>query len=172
MGWEADFWSKVDKSAGPKACWPWLGGHDGGGYGAYRVGSRTMKAHRLALELTFGGVPLPGLIVRHKCNCPPCCNPRHLELGDDYDNAQDRVKADRSACGEDNGRAKLTWAKVREMRAWATTGVTVSQLAREFHVSRKSVSKILDGRAWRDGKCSTGTRYSAQEGHSGPAQCR
>lgn len=30
------FWPKVDKSGGPDACWPWLGGINGDGYGFIR----------------------------------------------------------------------------------------------------------------------------------------
>lgn len=93
---EALFWTKVDRSDGPDACWPILGFRDKDGYGQARLNGRKYRAHRLAWELAFG--PIPGWTqVLHHCDNPPCCNPAHLFLGTQSDNRWDCVTKGRDA---------------------------------------------------------------------------
>lgn len=82
------FWSKVDRSGGPDACWPFLGSTNATGYGVFHTPT-SRKAHRYAYALENGS-PASG-DVDHTCHnssgctkvndCPHrrCCNPRHLE---------------------------------------------------------------------------------------------
>jgi hypothetical protein len=75
------FWSFVDRSGGPDACWPWTGGRDDDGYGRFCVDVATrpcVRAHRYVLELV-GLEAFPWEDAAHKCDNPPCCNPAHLE---------------------------------------------------------------------------------------------
>lgn len=75
------FWSKVDRSGGNSACWPWAGGKTGpGGYGRFRAGrpGRLVPAHRYAYELMIGPIP-DGLCLDHLCRNRSCVNPAHLE---------------------------------------------------------------------------------------------
>lgn len=94
------FWSKVDASAGPDACWPWLGGRKAKGYGTFfirrdppgRHGKLIQTtAHRMAYQLTNGAID-DGLVVRHTCDNPPCCNPAHLIPGTIADNSRDAME--------------------------------------------------------------------------------
>lgn len=88
------FWDRVDKSAGPDACWPWTGSRCQHGYGSFGRSGATVTASREAYELTHG--PLPegegyhGTVVMHSCDNPPCCNPKHLIAGTHIDNMRDR----------------------------------------------------------------------------------
>lgn len=105
----ARFWSRVDRSG---ACWIWTAGVDKDGYGKFtltlpRIGGKqqqvSVRAHRIAYLLTVG--PLAGdQLVRHSCDTPACCNPKHLEPGSQVDNVADRVARGRSARGESHGR--------------------------------------------------------------------
>lgn len=100
---EDRFWSKVDKSGGPDACWPWMGAlhTDDFPYGRFRANTsndsdgRTVYAHRFAVEMTRGAIP-EGMFACHHCDNPPCCNPSHLFIGTPDDNVQDMVRKGRS----------------------------------------------------------------------------
>ncbi len=93
------FWTKVDKAAGPDACWPWTGAKQHkdpryptrGGYGWFLVNGKQRYVHRHVLEITLGRPLAPGEIAMHSCDNPPCCNPRHLHPGTHADNMADMV---------------------------------------------------------------------------------
>lgn len=102
---ECRFWSKVDKTGGPDACWPWTAGQSHG-YGTIKRGETNLVASRVAYEMTKG--PIPGdTLACHTCDNPLCCNPDHIFLGAHQDNMDDRMakgryyvkttKSDRSA---------------------------------------------------------------------------
>lgn len=85
-------WTKV-AVAGPDDCWPFTGTKRPKGYGQIGRGGDTttngmIGAHVAAWIVTFGDVPA-GSVVRHTCDNPPCCNPRHLKLGSVQDNQRD-----------------------------------------------------------------------------------
>ena len=61
---------------GDDECWPWLG-HEVNGYGFFGHGSRYV--HRRIYEREHGPIPR-GMLVVHKRDGRPCCNPRHLVL--------------------------------------------------------------------------------------------
>jgi hypothetical protein len=72
----ARFWSKVDKSAGPEACWPWTGcvSKD---YGLFATSAHSSQgAHRFAYEAVHGSVK--GKQLHHTCKNTLCVNPAHL----------------------------------------------------------------------------------------------
>lgn len=74
----ARFWKYVQKSG---ACWVWLGGLSATGYGKFRVGSRTVSAHRFAWELLEGPIP-DGLQIDHRCRNRRCVRPQHCQVVD------------------------------------------------------------------------------------------
>ena len=88
------FWSQVDKSGGPDACWPWTGRiRNAKGYGGFHVEGRFQVAHRWLLGY-LRGKPLkwPDEIGCHRCDNPPCCNPAHLYIGDHHQNTLDAIE--------------------------------------------------------------------------------
>lgn len=84
------FWEKVD-FLNPNGCWLWTRAvRKKDGYGHFRAGADTVKAHRFAYALLVGPIP-DGLVLDHKCHneatsCPGglclhrrCVNPAHLD---------------------------------------------------------------------------------------------
>jgi hypothetical protein len=73
---EERFWAKVDRSGD---CWLWLAGKTSRGYGRFRLGRKTVRAHRMAYELACGPIPA-GLVLHHRCGNPSCVKVWHLVL--------------------------------------------------------------------------------------------
>lgn len=89
---EEEFWAKVDHGD-PAVCWPWKGAKLPKGYGLFGIGKgcRSSLAHRVAYIIGNGLIPR-GLIVRHSCHNPSCCNPNHLICGTYAENAADKKR--------------------------------------------------------------------------------
>ena len=161
---EQYFWSRVDMSAGPTACWPWVGTRDPKGYGRFCHNGVRTRAHRVAFRLAHGSVP-SGLSVCHHCDNPPCCNDSHLFVGTNADNVADRHAKGRSrgpsfnahashispeiVRGENNGNSKLTWSDVEGIRSQRAQGASLNKLALTFGVSRSNIRFIVTGSTWR-----------------------
>lgn len=147
------FWKKVKKEKNPKACWAWLGGKHGDGYGHISPGGKyaaNLKAHRVSWEIHFGVIP-PGLCVLHRCDNPECVNPLHLFLGTRGENNTDRAKKGRSKryFGETNSQARLTRATVRKIRKLhATKGIQHRTLGGMFGVAHSTIGRILRREYW------------------------
>jgi hypothetical protein len=90
------FWRRVDVRESIDECWLWCG-KVYRGYGKVKLnGNRDLLPHRLALAYT--GVQLKrGYVVRHICNNPLCCNPRHLKQGTNFENSRDMRLSNRQA---------------------------------------------------------------------------
>lgn len=150
---ETRFWSKVDRSGGPDACWPWTANRQRrSGYGQFWYERRVRLAHRVAWKLTRGEIP-PGRCVLHRCDNPPCVNPAHLFLGTQADNLADMDRKGRRVNsphpGERNGLAKLTEMRVRLIRHLRAKGSTQPALARAFNVTTSTVHDLETRRTWR-----------------------
>lgn len=94
------FWARVDRRS-PSECWEWKGTRKNGpttlNYGELycQITKTYIKAHRVSFAIANGREPAPGLIVRHKCDNPPCVNPAHLCEGTIADNNWDTYRRGR-----------------------------------------------------------------------------
>jgi len=148
-GWIKRFWSKV-QIAGKDECWEWQAYRRKAGYGGFQRRNKPIDAHVVAFQVAYG--PLPkGLIVRHKCDNPPCCNPEHLESGTYADNARDREVRGRAnrPKGINHPHAKLNEIDVRAIRTrYASTKITYEALSREYGVTSGNIGCILRRESW------------------------
>lgn len=141
---EAQFIRKSDDE-----CWEWLGPLSRHGYGIISVNQKSIQAHRLAWEKTFGKIP-DGLCVCHHCDNRKCVNPSHLFLGTSRENTQDAARKGRMASkrGELCGKAKLTPGQVQTIRELRKAKVPRSYIASQFGISINHVWKICTGSCW------------------------
>lgn len=140
----ARFWSKVEVNS-KNQCWPWLAGKRPSGHGDFQAPYGATYAHRFAYSIVNGDAP-DGLVVRHKCDNPSCCNPNHLIIGTHGDNVKDRVDRSRSATGEANGRAKLT---LMQATAIKHSNLSPKELARHYRVTVRAIELIKSGVNWK-----------------------
>jgi hypothetical protein len=140
------FLALVDQQ--PVGCWLWKAPLDRDGYGRCHLLGRTDRAHRVSYRLFVGEIP-DGLNVLHTCDTPACVRPDHLWAGTQIENIADRDAKGRAARGERNGRAKLTWPLVREIRRLRDeTGLSFRKIAARFGVCHRTVFDICSGKLW------------------------
>lgn len=153
----ARFWSKVDKSGGPDACWPWIASMAGTGYGQFAVTvngkTKPQRSHRLAWIITNGPIASTTIFVCHRCDNRTCCNPAHLFLGTAADNIADMNAKGRhghtGVPGAAHPAAKLADDDVHAIRALGAIGVAGAAIARRFLVSTTTVNRIVSRELWR-----------------------
>ena len=143
---EIKFWNRVDIKGGNE-CWEWQRGRHVFGYGLVTWDGATRRAHRIAYTLTKGAIP-EGLVVRHSCDNPPCCNPSHLALGTPAQNNQDKIDRGRQARGEAANIGKLTEADVRKILLLRSQGVSLKRIAPQFGVTFSTIGHISQRRTW------------------------
>jgi hypothetical protein len=128
------WYSTPECPIGDDDCWLWIAEAKAGAYrtrdgrprrtnskwwyGRISRGRRAegvVSAHRAAYELTYGEVPKDPEkhpLIRHLCNRPLCCNPRHMAVGTAAENG-----ADVRAAGTLKGHNQYTRRRAREVAA-------------------------------------------------------
>lgn len=127
------------------SCWLWNGTRTTEGYGVLHLKKKMIPAHRFMFERCVRTIP-GGLLVRHKCDNPPCVNPDHLELGTPKDNSRDAIERGQQPRGERQGAAKLTTADIVKIRADTRS---LAQIAADFGVSFTNIHKIKKRQSWK-----------------------
>lgn len=151
-------WSRAVKQ--PGGCWEWQGYRMPSGHGQIGIpGRRVTTTHRVAWEIANGRAIPQGLMVRHRCDNPPCINPKHLEIGTAADNSRDAVERGRVARGISHPHTRLSEAQVIEIRAryrrFTVPGLrgyrsNRDYLASEYGVSGKYIVAIAGRRERTD----------------------
>jgi hypothetical protein len=149
---EERFWDKVDKQL-ESGCWEWQGALNGNGYGNLSVYGRCVLAHRFSYELKNGETKNH---ILHKCHNPKCVNPQHLYEGDQRDNINDMIEANRGSnrnggnnyMGEKSNLSDLSKENVIEIKRRYKNGEYPSSIVDDFDVTIKAIEKICYERTW------------------------
>jgi len=152
---EEELWKKVNIKD-INECWEWMGQITEKGYGRVRFNGGRFYAHRVIfwlnnpkeIELKAPKIDrdTKGFLL-HKCDNPKCCNPNHLFIGSQLDNAKDRASKNRSANfnGEKNPNSKFTNEQILKMKQEKINGKSAYLLSKEHNVSYSCIKRILRG---------------------------
>ncbi len=143
---EQRLWTKVEKSPDCH-CRLWTGSKNKSGYGVIKVAGKPLQVHRVVYEMYYGVIP-DDRCVRHRCDNPSCCNPKHLKLGSNQDNVDDRTLRGRSVKGSKQTTAKLNEREVEEIIRELQNTLTTKAIAEKYGVVRSVVSRINTGKSW------------------------
>ena len=141
---ESRFWKFVTRGENEDDCWRWSGSTlKNRGYGQIGINGKNDYAHRVSYRIHFGDI-LEGLEVLHKCDNPPCCNPKHLFLGTQKDNMEDMKSKGR------RGRMKLSIDSVPIIRQLIEERRRHEDIAKEYGVARTTITAIARNQNWRE----------------------
>jgi DNA-binding XRE family transcriptional regulator len=147
-------------------CLLWPFSKTGAGYGNFAPYRQSQTVHSFICAAVHGDRPSPAHEAAHSCGIKLCCNPTHLRWATRRENAADMISHGASPYGERNGSSKLTSMQVDAIRAQSHR--SQRELAREFGVSRVTISMILSGKRWvrplAASTCSWAT-FKCIEGH-------
>lgn len=144
------FWEKVNKQPGEKTCWLWTAkGRVGWGYGSIRIGrdKAATTSQRAGWRIQVGPIP-KGQCVLHRCDTPLCVRAAHLFLGSRRGNTRDMVQKARQARGKKLPHAKLTPAKVLDIRKRYASGEHPKTLTERFGVSLRGIWFVIQRKNW------------------------
>lgn len=135
-------------------CYQWIGPVCADGYPRiyWHPFKTSIKANR-AVWIHFNGAIPSGKFVCHSCDNRRCVRIEHLWLGTPNDNVQDMIAKGRGYKRDPlkTPTVKLNWTIVRQIRAeHKECGVSHSQLAKRFKVSKSCISHVLSGKHWKE----------------------
>ena len=115
-------------------------------------GKRTSpKVHRLILLAYVSACPAR-MICRHLNGVASDNRPENLQWGTHKENRHDELRHGTyfrpTTRGEHHCHAKLTWAKVADIRAAYLLGASQCGLAREYNVNQTTIRNVVLNRTW------------------------
>lgn len=131
-------------SVNADGCWIWQGSFHSNGYGRSFRYKGEQWAHRVAY-LLYKGPILTQNVIHHMCDNPSCCNPDHLEQISQAENIKNAILKGRMV--PPRGRhVKISLQQVAQIKSLVSDGrKTISDIAREFSISRRQVNRIAAG---------------------------
>jgi len=130
----------TDRSGGTDACWPYQGDTSNSiGYGRMMFQGEKDGAHRWAWRSVNGAIP-EGMVIRHDCDNPSCCNPRHLSVGTSMDNCADSISRGRRL-------ARILASEDEAVAQRLDAGESIASVARSFGATTSSVYWSIRRRA-------------------------
>ena len=110
------------------------------------VNGRQKSMSRHLYEIEYGVIPF-GKVVRHTCDNSMCINVKHLILGTQQENINDKVLRGRQAKGEKIGVSKLTRLEIISIRNDKSTN---SSIAKDYGVASSTIDRIKNYKTWKE----------------------
>ena len=131
------------------SCYIWIGAKFVRGYAQFSIKGENFKASRIAYALHYGKTPRD-LLVCHHCDNISCVNPKHLFLGTNQDNCDDKIRKNRHNSKKDIARnSKLNENDVLNIRRLFDCGLSYIEIQHHFNMVEVSqIRKICELRAW------------------------
>lgn len=122
------------------------------GYTRIRYNGKHERLFRVIYQMKYGKIP-KGMLIRHKCDNPSCCNIEHLEIGTPKDNVTDMIQRgrDKYHCkrpemnGVNNASSKLNEEQVKEIYL---SKLSSYKLSKKFGVSKTTIILIRHKKIW------------------------
>lgn len=147
MAAKSDVFQRYKRGTHDEECWVWLGawaGRERHRRPVFTCDGVRIAAYRAVYELVYGGVLSSEQMVLHSCDKGAwptgCGNPKHLSIGDNRANVDDRLLRERHG---------LSHSVVRNIRKLLSLGRTQQSIADIYGVSRETVSAINAGRTYQ-----------------------
>lgn len=132
---------------GNDECWEWLGTWGGRSRDRrpyFMADGRRTMAYRWVWELVNGQRISSDQLVLHSCDNGGypvgCCNPHHMRIGNNVDNANDMTERQRHG---------LPHHVIRAIRTLLQQGRTQQEVADLYGVSRETISAIATQRVYK-----------------------
>lgn len=134
---------------GQNDCWEWTSSILKNGYGTFYYKGKRIYAHRFAYVLFIKPIPDRKLIC-HTCDNPSCVNYKHLFLGTNQDNVNDRNQKGKVSKGEKHPNSKLTESQVIEIKKALLKPYKgqINDLAKKYNVSIRTIENIKYSKTW------------------------
>jgi hypothetical protein len=130
-------------------CLIFIGSRNYKGYG--RMHNRNEQfMHRFSWFIHNGPIP-KGMHVLHHCDNPPCCNPKHLWIGTNKDNSDDKFRKNRFriVSGENHPSSKISEEQAQKVAAMITDGKTSHEISLELGIARHNIYGIKSKKIWK-----------------------
>jgi hypothetical protein len=137
--------TRIDMHDGDRSvCWEWKGSTTGKDKRPYvHIGGRHTAVARIVFDLFRETKLKDDEIARHTCDNSLCCNPYHLIRGTHKENMQDMRERERHG---------LPHHAVNAIRNLASQGVLHREIAKQFGISRRNVTDIVNRKTYVDVK--------------------
>lgn len=109
----------------------------------------TFYIHNAMMEVFGPPRPFPDAVVRHLNDDKLDNRVENLAWGSRKNNMDDAIRNGLIARGEAKPNAKMTAAKVRELRRLVAAGSPLWTLAKHYGISGSTAKGIVEGRSWR-----------------------
>jgi hypothetical protein len=127
-------------------CLVWTFGNLLNGRPHFTIRNRSQAAYVFACEMKEGRLRPKGLVVRHACENPLCCDPNHLSFGTHRENGIDRLYHGNSKS------LKLDLQKVNHIHMMHKDGISAETLANNYGVTVSTIKSVVNDRTWQTGQ--------------------